>query len=284
MATFTNQATLTYNNNTVNSNIVTGEIVEVITANKTAVKDTYNGQDVITYVVNILNSGDTVFNGLTVSDNLGEYPFSAGDIVPETYVEDSVKLFVDGEVQPQPTVTGTNPLVISGISVPANNAATLVYSVRPNQFTPLEEGATITNVATVSGAGLTQDVLAEATIDVENDPQLSITKSVNPTSVVENGPITYSFLIENTGNAEADAADNVTVTDTFNPAIDITSVTLDGVPLDENTGYTYDPATGVFSTVPGQITVPAASFAQDIATGAYITNPGTRTLVVSGTV
>lgn len=34
MATFTNQATLTYNGGTVNSNIVTGELVQVLTASK----------------------------------------------------------------------------------------------------------------------------------------------------------------------------------------------------------------------------------------------------------
>ncbi len=32
MASFTNQATLTYNGGTVNSNIVTGELVQVLTA------------------------------------------------------------------------------------------------------------------------------------------------------------------------------------------------------------------------------------------------------------
>ena len=34
MATFTNQATLSYNNTTTTSNIVTGEIVEVLSATK----------------------------------------------------------------------------------------------------------------------------------------------------------------------------------------------------------------------------------------------------------
>ena len=47
MATFYNQATLSYNDNVINSNIVTGEIVEVITATKTAVPTTYNIGDEI---------------------------------------------------------------------------------------------------------------------------------------------------------------------------------------------------------------------------------------------
>ena len=41
MATFTNQATLTYNGGTASSNITTGELLEVLTATKTAVVPTY---------------------------------------------------------------------------------------------------------------------------------------------------------------------------------------------------------------------------------------------------
>ena len=44
------------------------------------------------------------------------------------------------------------------------------------------------------------------------------------------------------------------------------------------TGYTYDEATGQFATVPGVITVPAATFTQG-ADGAYTRTPGLATLV-----
>ena len=47
--------------------------------------------------------------------------------------------------------------------------------------------------------------------------------------------------------------------------------------------YTYDAQTGEFATVPGAITVPAATFAQ-LADGAYAVTPGRVTLTVSGTV
>ena len=53
MATFTNQATLRYNGNVVNSNITTGELLEVLSATKTAVIDTYSQGSDITYVINI---------------------------------------------------------------------------------------------------------------------------------------------------------------------------------------------------------------------------------------
>ena len=41
MAIFSNQATLTYNGSSTNSNIVYGELLEVLTATKTAVEGSY---------------------------------------------------------------------------------------------------------------------------------------------------------------------------------------------------------------------------------------------------
>lgn len=57
MATFTNQATLTYNGGTVNSNIVTGELVQVLTASKTAAAESYRTGDLVTYVVQLRSTG-----------------------------------------------------------------------------------------------------------------------------------------------------------------------------------------------------------------------------------
>ena len=71
MATFTNQATLTYNGTTTASNIVTGEILEVLSAQKNAVVDAYTAGDDITYVVSILNTGQAPLTGLTLTDDLG---------------------------------------------------------------------------------------------------------------------------------------------------------------------------------------------------------------------
>ena len=63
MATFTNQATLSYNGYTTNSNVVTGEILEVLSATKTAVPEEYRAGDALTYVVSIVNSGTTPLPG-----------------------------------------------------------------------------------------------------------------------------------------------------------------------------------------------------------------------------
>lgn len=86
MAVFTNQATLTYNGNVINSNITTGEILEVLSATKTAVVETYSQDSEITYVIQILNSGTTAFTGLTITDDLGSYAFGTTTLVPLDYV------------------------------------------------------------------------------------------------------------------------------------------------------------------------------------------------------
>ena len=65
MASFTNQATLTYNGGTVNSNIVTGELVQVLTASKTAAAESYRTGDLVTYVVQLRSTGAAALTGLT---------------------------------------------------------------------------------------------------------------------------------------------------------------------------------------------------------------------------
>lgn len=284
MAVFFNQATLSYNDTTTNSNIVTGEIVEVLSANKTAVQSTYAQGDIITYIINVINSGDSAVSGITVSDNLGEYTFNTTTLTPLSYEEDSVRYFVNGVLQTAPAVTQGPPLVFSGITVPADGIVTVLYQARLNEFAPLEAGSVITNEATITGTTLTAPVVVTSTVAAEDSPVLSITKSVSPSTVVENGQITYTFVISNFGNTEAVSTDNVTVSDVFNPILSDISVAFDSTAWTEGTNYTYDTASGTFVTIPGQITVPAATYTQDETTGEIIITPGTATLIVTGTV
>lgn len=286
MAIFSNQATLSYNDNVRNSNIVTGEILDALTVTKTAVEPNYASGDTVTYVLNINNSGTADYTNLTVTDNLGTYTVgdTAVQATPLTYIGDTVTVFVNGVIQPAgAAVAGTNPLTLTGINVPAGGTATVIYAARVNEFAPLNPADTIRNTAAVSGAGLAEDITAEAVLPVNSEPNLSITKAVNPATVTGNGPLTYSFVISNTGNTAATADDNIVLSDTFDPRLNITGVSLNGVPLTEGTDYTYDTATGLFTTTAGAITVPPADYTQDNATGAVSINPGTNTLAVTGT-
>lgn len=284
MATFFNQATLTYNNTTTLSNVVTGEIVGVITAEKTAVSPNYTAGGDVTYVISIVNSGSVPYTGLTLTDDLGTYQSGELTLTPLTYKEGSVKYFVNGILQEAPTVASLSPLTFTGISIPSGGNAVIVYEADVNLFAPLGADASITNTVNVSGGGLTTPVTATETVGTLIGPLLSITKELSPVSVPENGEITYTFTIRNTGNEAIVATDNAVITDTFDPAIDITSVTYNGTPWAEGVNYSYDETTGIFTTLEGQITVPAATFTQDPVTGEWITTPGTATIVVVGTV
>lgn len=284
MQTFTNQASLSYNDTIVNSNITVGQIMATLSMTKTALRDEYAAGDNVTYVISIVNSGTTSFTGLTLTDDLGGYLAQNETRYPLDYQPDSLRYYINGVLQTTPAVTGDTPLVITGISVPAGGNAILIYEAQVNGYAPLGEAASILNTVTLSGGGLSTPLTANETVTPVLGPVLSITKSLSPTSIPENGQITYTFLIQNSGNEAAEAADNVVMSDTFLPVLEGLTATLNGVVLTEGADYTYDETTGLFATTPGTITVPAATFVQDPATGLWSTTPGTAVLVVTGTV
>ena len=283
MPTFTNKATLTYNGRTTDSNTVTGNYTETLSVTKTAVNSTYADGSQITYAVSLINSGVTPFTGLTLTDDLGGYSFNTETLYPLTYVDGTLRYYVNGVLQAAPTVTDTVPLTVEGLNVPAGGNAWLIYQAQVNEFAPLDTESTIVNTATVTGGGIAEPLSDSETVATLDEANLSITKSLSPTQVGEGGAITYTFLIRNVGNTPAVATDNAVVTDIFNPILSITSVTLDGTPLTEGVGYTYDETTGEFATTEGTITVPAATYTQQ-PDGSYETVPGFTTLVVSGTI
>lgn len=295
MATFTNRATLSYNNVSTDSNIVTGELTEVLSASKTALEDDYSANCPNTYLINITNSGATAFTGLTVTDNLGEYAFNSSTRTPLSYIDGSLKYFSNGTLQPALTPTSTAPLTVSGITVPANGNAMIIYKAYANEYAPLGAGASITNTATISGAGLTNDIEVSETVNHANESDLSITKTLSPETVTENSEITYTFVIQNKGAAPVTAAANAAVTDTFNPQLKNITATLSsaslsaaGTPsvpkiLSESTDYTYGADTGLFQTMAGKITVPAATYTVN-SDGAWTITPGVTVLKVTGTI
>ena len=284
MAIFSNQATLTYNGTATNSNIAYGEILDVLTATKTAVEGTYTPGTLVTYVVTLRNTGNATLTGLTVTDDLGGYPFNGTTVYPLTYEAGSVALFANGVPQPAPAVTAGPPLVITGINVPANGDVVLVYQARANAYANPSAEGTILNTVTVTGDGLSAPITANETVTAEPAPMLTISKSINPAQVVDNDRVTYTFVIQNSGNQPVVATDNAAITDTFDPILTALAVSFDGTPWTQGVEYNYVEATGLFTTVPGQILVPAATYTQDPVTGAYTVNPGIATLVVTGTI
>ncbi|MBE6774546.1 MAG: DUF11 domain-containing protein [Ruminococcaceae bacterium] len=282
MAVFQNQATLTFGDSTVNSNIVTGEIVEVLTLTKATLNTSYRPGDTVTYLISVVNSGSAPFTTVTVTDDLGAYSFGTEVLTPLSFVEGSALLYIDGVSQPINVEASGAEIIFSGFSIPAGGNALISYRATVNGFAPLAEGSEIENTATLTATGLTTPLSATATVPVLAAPELSITKAVCPDSVPENGQLTYTLTVINTGSEEA--SDGVTVSDTFNPILTNITVTYNGAPWTEGVNYTYDEETGVFTTLDGQITVPEATFTQDAQTGVWTVDPGSAVIKITGTV
>ena len=283
MATFFNQATLRYNNTVTNSNIASGELVEVLSATKTAVRDTYQVGEDITYAVSILNSGAVPFTGLTVTDDLGAYTVGTTTVTPLTYGEGSVRYYVGGVLQAAPAVVAGPPLQISGISVPAGGNALILYEAQVNAFAPPVVGGEVVNEVTLSGGGITP-ITATETVTARDAAALAVNKSITPAVVTDNSRVTYTLTLQNTGNTAVDATEDAVITDTFDPILTDLVVSFNGTALTEGTDYTYDETTGAFATLPGVIAVPAATYVQDPTTGEWTVTPGASVLTIVGTI
>ena len=282
MPTFQNNATLTFNGRSIQSNTVTGEISDLLTGSKTAPVTHYRQGDRITYVVNLVNAQDTAQTNLTVTDNLGTYTFGTGTVTPLTYLDGSAALFVNGTPQAAPAVTEEEgSIVFSGITVPADGNATLVYVVTVNEYAPLDAAGSVENVATVGGGGKITPLVLTETITPDTTADLSIVKSLSPTTVVGSGPVTYTFEIGNSGLTPVEATDEVTLTDVFDPVLISPTVAYNGTTLSEGTDYTYE--NGTLTVLAGAITLPAATVSQS-GTGEWVVTPGTGTLTVTGTI
>lgn len=283
MATFTNTATLSYSGGTVNSNTVSGTVQDELTAVKTAVSDNYTIGDNVTYVVSLVNSGGCAFNGLSVTDDLGAFFSGNQRLTPLAYNPGTVRYYVNGILQEPPAVTQGQNLMFTGISVPSGGNAIIIYEASVTRCAPPDNDGVITNTVTVTAETLSERITATATVRADSSPALTVSKAVCPAVVNAGGNVTYTFTIQNSGNTEAVATDDAVLTDTFDPRLNITSVTFNGAPWSSPENYTYSMITGQFSTVLGQITVPAATYTRDSDCG-WVVTPGVSTLVINGTV
>ena len=156
-------------------------------------------------------------------------------------------------------------------------------SITP-KIAPLASGSTVTNAAVFTPTPEGTPIGDSETVNVENNVSLTIAKAISPAVVTDSGEITYTFIIQNSGNTPVVATDDVIVRDNFNPILNPISVTYNGEAWAEGTNYTYSDTTGEFATLPGQITVPAATFIQDPMTGVFTTTPGVAIITVTGNV
>lgn len=280
MATFYNTATLNYAGNTVRSNTVVGSILEALEGDKIALSQTYRAGDEISYLITVRNTGINDMTGVVIDDNLGEDRYGTEVHIPMAVKEGTVNLLVNGEPV-TPAIDTEGGLTVSEFTIPVGGNATLAYTAILNEYAPLASGGTITNTAAVDADGLAAPIELEETITAASGAVLTVEKGLYPTEILEDGALTYTFTIRNYGNTATQASDNVTLSDTFDPRVTISSVTYNGINWTEGVHYDYDD--GVFTTKANQIVVPAATFTRD-TDDTVLVNPGKVTIVINGTV
>ena len=282
MAIFYNQANLSYRGLITTSNVTVGEIRSTLSISKTAVVESYAPGGTVTYAISLTNGG-AALTGINVTDNLGAYTLGAVTLVPLDYVAGSVRYYVNGVLTTPPTVNPGPPLSLEGLNIPAGANVLILYEARVNSYAPREAGSTITNTATVTSCTTGEGDTTTETVTVLSEAELSITKSLCPTTVTCGENLTYTFVIQNSGNAAVVATDDMVITDIFTPAFTTVDVVFNGTTLVRDTDYTYNELTGEFATLPGALTVPAATFtrAED---GSVSVTPGVSVLTVTGTV
>ena len=150
----------------------------------------------ITYSYAVTNSGPVPLTGVTVADS------QTAPAGPLTSGPACVSL-----TNPMGTCSGSTVAMLAAGQV-AQFSATYVVSQADMDNGSIGDSATASGAAP-SGAGVS--ATATATVTATQSPQISLTKSANPSTYSGPGTqITYSYAVENTGNVTLSSA---TVTD-----------------------------------------------------------------------
>ena len=287
MATIENFATVSYTSGGVTetkvSNLAEIGLESAISFTKTTLGETYGEDEVVTYILSMTNTSTSAITNVSITDDLGTFVFGTLELTPLTYAPPALLLIDGQDVSAQLTVdTATaGSLVFSFPTLPAGATANIVYRAAVNEYAPLDVEAEITNTATLTSDSDCADGTASATITAVSAANVSVFKQMSPNPVICGDTVTYTIRIYNYGNI---AAENVVLTDTFNPAPTNITVSRDGTLLPANE-YSYVDGT---LTVPAgtttAVSVPTATFVRDTTTGIVTVTPGMIEYTITGTI
>ena len=279
--TINNSANITYKYGEITdgalSNIATTSLAENVSlsAEKTSNNSSWRPSENITYIIKVSNDGTDPLYGVSIQDNLG-----GGTTRPLTYIADSARMFRNDTLS-EITPTNTAPLTfVIPDTLEAGEVIIFTYvaKVRADVDMELDE---INNEVTVAGhetsiAGetVTVDPAPTLTIPKADYADVRITKSVDKDNVVTGDTLTYTFLLENSGNIDATnivIRDNLPLNFTVN---EISSSTNGVITTYETTDYSLDDQNKLIlpTSTTKTISVPART-----ATG-----NGTTTVTISG--
>lgn len=285
MATIENFATVSYTSGGVTetkvSNLAEIGLASAVTLTKSALGATYGEDSVITYILTVTNTASTPLNNISITDDLGTFVFGTNELIPLTYTSPALLLIDGQDMSTELTVddSTTGSLAFSFPTLPAGATANIVYRATVNEFAPLELGSTIVNTATLQSDSDCAEGTASETLTVNEAANVSVFKQMSPNPVVCGDLVTYTIRIYNYGNIPAE---NVRLTDNFDPAPTNITVSRDGALLGSEE-YTYE--NGLLTVPAGDndaVTVPAATFTRDVTTGVVAVTPGMIEYVITG--
>ncbi|WP_219950013.1 DUF11 domain-containing protein [Salinibacterium sp. M195] len=171
--------------------------------------------DVVSYTVTATNTGGSAYTSAepaTVTDDL------SGVLDDATFNNDASANALSGPTFTSPILSWSGPLA-AGASV------TLKYSVTVS----LAGDAVLSNTACIPAGQASADPCTTVSTAITRAPSIRLVKSASPLSVVDGEPITYTFVVTNSGNVRLNSP---TVSeDSFNGANPAGMSVLDcGVP------------------------------------------------------
>ena len=280
--TFTNQASLSYRRLTRLSNTTAGTLVPALSMTKSASVDAYAPDTRLTYQVTILNPTDTAYPALTILDDFGRYDWSGFGRFPVAYSDGTAALTLldDGGARAAPLgLEVTFDGILFTLALPPRTAALLRYGAYITPYASPEAGASFTNTAAVQSGGPRLSLSAQNTLPAAAQADLRLSKAVAPGRITVGQAVTVTLTAANYGNT---AADGAVISDLLRPYLTGLTVTAEGAAWTAGVQYDYDEQTGLFRTLPGGLTVPAAAFSRD-RFGRWSVTPAAVTLTITGT-
>lgn len=266
------------------SNTASANLLESLTMQSNSLGSNYFWGSTVIYIINVRNNSTSESKNLEISDNLASYSSQGNDsntsLTPLEYDSPSF-LYIDGnlysEISPE---IKTDKIIFKISSIPANSNITLIYKLTVNQYAPIYPGSTLTSTITLNYEGAENPITSQILLTAEEKADVKIIKNMHPSSISIGEELTYHFFLYNYGNTNAS---NVTLTDTFSPIPNITSIQVDSKDL---TFSDYSYLNGTL-TVPSygssfNLSIPAAEFTTNSKTGLITANPGTTHVVVKG--
>lgn len=278
---FQNQATLSYNNNIVKSNVVSGKITAPYSITKFSSQWTYKLGSEIAYTIVVENYLDAE-TPMIVYDDMGLFYIDQTPHMPLTHDMFSTIFIVvtpTGTFQrPAGVITEKDKIGFS-IIMPAKSTAFISYVARVNSFADINPQATIKNNATLQVAPYSQ-VNSDNIISVRNYSDIRIAKYMPNKQVSVDQPLSYVFVVNNYGNT----AVSPVLSDFIEPNLTDITVSGNGSIWTEGTQYEYDPTTSIMTIPKGSFTLTPATSVQNPATGEWILTPSSFEIAITGTV